>query len=51
MSDDIFLEVDADTLNAPAEQVAAVLEGVAETLRDAPPEKRYNLELTVDEHE
>lgn len=44
-----WLEVDADATNVEPEIVAQILEGVAETLREAPDGYRYDFELSVDE--
>jgi hypothetical protein len=48
MSDKLF-EVDADGTNGGPDEVAAVLESIAEALRKSPEGCRYDFEVTVDE--
>lgn len=49
MTDEEWINVDADGKDGDPQAVAAVLESVADTLRNAPDGKRYNFDLTVDE--
>ena len=47
--DEEYLNVDADGELGTGTAVAAVLESVAEVLRDAPEDYRYDFDLTVEE--
>lgn len=51
MSTDEYLNVDADGKDGTGPAVAAVLESIATTLRDAPENKRYDFELEVSEND
>jgi hypothetical protein len=48
-SQDEFLNVDSGTENATPVAAAIVLEAVAETLREAPNNRRYDVHLEVEE--
>jgi len=48
MTDD-HLNVDANGSNGHPNSVAAVLESVAETLRESPDDKRYDFTLQIEE--
>jgi hypothetical protein len=47
--EDTWLETDAEAGDATGYAAAALLESVAETLREAPDGKRYDVDLTVEE--
>ena len=47
--DDEHLSVDADGSDGTGPALAHVLRSVAETLEDAPDDRRYDFELTVSE--
>ena len=49
MSDEEFLNVDADGKSGTGPAVAHVLRSVAEVLDDAPEDYRYDFELVIDE--
>lgn len=49
MSEDAWLNVDADGYDGTAPAVAAVLRSVAKTLDEAPEDARYDFTLEVEE--
>jgi len=50
-ADGTYLEVDADGSNGAPAAVAAVLESVADTLRESPEDRRYDFELQIEERD
>lgn len=49
VNDDVFLEMSGQTKYRKKEHVEATLEAVLDSLADAPPEKRYALEIELQE--
>lgn len=46
-----WLEADSKATNADPQAAAKVLKAIAETLAEAPPEKRYDIEIVVEERD
>jgi len=47
--EDVWCEVEADGSDGVGPAVAEILESVADVLRDAPADRRYDFELIVEE--
>jgi hypothetical protein len=47
---DTYLDVETKTSKGAGEHVGHVLRTIAETLDDAPENRRYDLELKIEEH-
>jgi hypothetical protein len=51
MTDDTWLETEAEADSATGPAAAALLDSVSQTLQEAPPEKRFDVELEITETE